>query len=191
MTPHPPIHFPGAWALQTHAAQRSHKALAFVQQRPLLGCVGSSSAAYIPTLPHSLENLSWPYGASLGLCAPGSACATSLPVERIACFGVALDSFLQGSKIRFFSGAGNFETPLNMYFQGQGHKPCCCKFRPNKKYISFFFWFCFGKCLPPDLRNYCFFLHMMLSLIYLTNSNIQKLHLLIQDNLGFLLAKLK
>lgn len=32
---------------------------------------------------------------------------------------------------------------------------------------------------------------LMFSLIYLTNSNIQKLQLLIQDNLGFLLAKLK
>lgn len=35
------------------------------------------------------------------------------------------------------------------------------------------------------------FLYMTLSLIYLTNSNIEKLQLLIQDNLGFLLAKLK
>lgn len=60
----------------------------------------------------------------------------------------------------------------------------------KNKWATFFILFweaCTSR--PEKLLS---FLYVMLSLIYLTNiQNIQKLQLLIQDNLGFLLAKLK
>lgn len=117
---------------------------------------GAAAAALVPILRPGWENPAWPYGASPGVSAPGLP-TPSPSRERIACCRVAPDSRLWGSKIQFFSGAGNSETPLNMHFQGQGHKTHWCKFRPSRRINRWHFLFCFGKNVPPDLKNRCLF----------------------------------
>ena len=146
MSPHPSISFPHAWALQICTSQCSHKALEFMHQRPPLRCSGCPG-------PHPSSRLGEPrlalWDFPRALCS-ASAHAVPLTGERIACFGVAPESHLWGSKIQF-------ETPLNMHFQGQDHKPHWCKCHLNRRINKWHFSCCFGKHVPPDLRNCCLF----------------------------------